>query len=113
VKPLGALIRAGSCESERCVFAMQTGRCPSSSRSNCSAWARQGRELDAGGAVSLRRDRFELARDGVLERIQTSRLPGWPGGRRGAAIRFCCRDRQNGIAIEPLRWRSRCGSRRS
>ena len=40
VKPVGALVNAGSCESERWVFAMQIGRSSSPSLVNSSILAR-------------------------------------------------------------------------
>ena len=38
VNPVGAFFRAGSCESERCVFAIQTGRRASSESAHSAAF---------------------------------------------------------------------------
>ncbi len=75
VKPVGALISAGSWESDMCVLAMQIGVRPRPAASSRSAWARAaGASSTPAGTVGLRGDRGDLLVDRRVELVEEPRL---------------------------------------
>ena len=74
VNPVGAFRSAASCESERCVFAMQIGSLPSPLPRTPPPCPRGLEQEDAVGAVDARGDRPDLLLDRRVVRVREAEV---------------------------------------